>query len=273
MRTFRDHWRSPEIVWPLAIGLGFLGAWPGNALGWPLAVALGGALGPLLLCLRLSAEGSSRLLWSVPLGGAIGAAAAWAEGAYAGRLSGSPLALLSGSDPVGRQIAAGVAGEDWVAEPPADVTTWVLLLLPYTAALLLGRPLRGLLAWLIWFAVASECTAHVVFLATGMLARGGTEAGSLAAAWPPWWLLALIAGAVAVGHIQDRRIRLQYAPQGGRGEGGRGDRSGMSGTFGGGLPGGGWALSLVTAAILTRLGLASAWWAWLRGELPVGGVW
>ena len=258
MRSFRDHWRSPEIVWPLAIGLGFLGAWPGNALGWPVAVAVGGALGPLLLCLRLSAEGSSRLLWSVPLGGALGSAACWAEGAYAGRLEGSPLELLTGSDPVGAQIAAGVAGEAWVSEPPADPTTWVLLLLPYVAGLLLGRPLRGLLAWLLWFAVAAECTAQAVHLAEGLLLRGGTEAGSLAAAWPPWWLLSLIAGAAVVGHLQDRRIQLEFAPE-------QAPR--------GGPPGGGWALSLVAAAILTRLGLASSWWAWLRGQLPVEGVW
>lgn len=258
MRTFRDHWRSPEIVWPLSIGLGFLGAWPGSALGVPLAVAVGGALGPLLLSLRLSAEGSSRLLWSVPLGGALGSAACWAEGAYAGRLEGSPLAQLSGFDPVGELIQAGVAAEEWVSGPPADPVTWVLLLLPYAAALLLGRPLRGLLAWLVWFAVAAECTAQAVHLATGMLQRGGTEAGSLAAAWPPWWLLSLIAGAAAVGHIQDRRIQMEFAPEKAPPRG---------------APGGGWALSLVVAAILTRLGLASSWWAWLRGQLPVEGVW
>ncbi|MHC4375957.1 MAG: hypothetical protein ACYS26_05100, partial [Planctomycetota bacterium] len=139
-----------------------------------------------------------------------------------------------------------------------DLTTWALLLLPWTAAVLLGRPLRGLLAWLVWFAVAAECTAQAVTLATGMLLRGGTEAGSLAAAWPPWWLLSLIAGTAAVGHLQDRRIQLEFAPE-------QAPR--------GGPPGGGWALSLLVAAVLTRLGLASSWWAWLRGQLPVEGVW
>lgn len=276
MRSLRDHWRSPEILWPLSIGLGFLGAWPGSHLGWPLLLLLGGALGPLLLALRLSADKATQWLWSVPVGGLLGLAACWADGVYSGRLKGSPLALVSGSDPVGELVAAGLAADRLAIGAPTDPWSLLLLLGPFLLGVLLARPLSGLLAWVGWMAIAVECTAHTSRLAAGLLAKGASEAEALALAWPPWWVLSLLAGSASIAQAQHRLRQSERGLEEPRQQSTGGILPGGSWSFPGGswvFPGGSWAISLVLGAILMRLGLASSWWAWLRGELPASGVW
>ena len=179
---------QPEIAWPLAILVGFLGAALGLATGFPGFVAVPATIGFAPLYMKL--VGEERLVLAALT------ASAWTLAVAAAVLG---TALETSVERVQRLLPLAAAygrGELGFLDgraPGSDLVTLPRNLLVVAALVLCARPWRGVSALFLVGSVAATLSAGAAPLAAAGIEAGESPSVLFLRGWPPQLLVALIA--------------------------------------------------------------------------------